>query len=472
VGQVTFDTIVQSITGRIEGPRPDDLADLLGAEERFVTRFVRLQNEHQSAAIALWVAHVYAVKAAPSAAYVRVSSPTEEAGKTTLLEVCEVLLGDRAINAILTSPASIFRIRDSRGPVALLLDEIDQTLRDRKDDAARDLLALVNGGYRRSATVLRTTGQNHEGRAFKAWGPAMISGLGNLHPTTESRCIPIVLERKPRGTGERWLPHLHEPESKAIADALAAWASEDTIAQLREARPEIPSELRDRHAEVWWGMFAIADLAGQGWGERARRAALVLHADRDAASTMSLGVLLLSHIRAAFEEAETDRLSTAALLAALVDNEEGPWARWWADDLRKDGPPRTAGADLAKKLRPFRNSDGEPITSRTIRLADGSTPRGYLAADFATAWSLYLAPSIGDATDATDATPLASPVASVASVASGLEGRAPNGQADGRALLEAAFPGSEWIDGSPVAVQPAEDEDAPSAWDDPFFSGG
>jgi putative DNA primase/helicase len=389
--------------------------------EQFLCRFVRFQNDHQRTAVALWIAHVYAIEAAPAAAYLRVTSATEESGKTTLLEVCEVLLRDRALNAISASPASVFRIRDHRGPVALLLDEIDQTLKDRKDDGARDLLALVNGGYRRSAQVLRTTGQNHEGRIFRTWGPAAICGLGNLHPTTESRCIPIVLERKPRGQGERWLPHLYEAEFKAMADALMAWATEETIALLHEARPAIPGELRDRHGESWWGMFSIADLAGEGWGKRARQAALVLHADRDDASTMSLGPLLLAHIQAAFEEAGTDRLSTAALLAALVDNDEGPWARFWADDVRKDGPPRVAGADLAKKLRPFRTSDGGRITSRTIKLPDGTTPKGYHATDFTHAWALYLPASRDDATNATNATPLASTVASVASVALGSE---------------------------------------------------
>jgi hypothetical protein len=168
-----------------------------------------------------------------------VTSAAEESGKTTLLEVLELLLGDRCLNLVSASPSFIFRHRDKVGPVALLLDEIDNTLKDRKDDGARDVLALVNSGQRRSAKVGRTVGRDHDGRFFRAFGPAAIAGLGSLNPTTESRCIPILLERKVRGSGERWLPFLVESEGRTIGARLAAWASEETIAALGQARPRI-----------------------------------------------------------------------------------------------------------------------------------------------------------------------------------------------------------------------------------------
>ncbi|MGZ5295463.1 MAG: DUF3631 domain-containing protein, partial [Actinomycetota bacterium] len=358
-------------------PRPS-LAGLLEDVGDFGDRFVSFANVHQRAAFQLFIAHVYAIDAAPAAAYMRVTSAAEESGKTTTLEVIGELLGDRALNAMFVSPAGVFRARDKLGPVTLLLDEIDNTLKDRKDDGARDLLALVNGGYRRSAKVIRTVGQNHDVKVFPAFGPAVIAGLGTLHPTTESRCIPIVLERKMRGSGERWLPHLLVDEIASLRRRLVAWASDDTIARLRVVRPMIPPELRDRHAEVWWGMFAIADEAGAGWPQRARTAALTLHGDRDASATASLGVLLLDHIRAAFAEIDSDRLPTAELLRLLVANEEGPWGRFWGAEMHRDGQPLSAATDLARKLRPF------GVKPRVIRVGD-ETPRGYQRSDFADA---------------------------------------------------------------------------------------
>jgi Protein of unknown function (DUF3631) len=422
------------------------LANLLDDVERFACRFVAFQNADQSAAVALWVAHCYAIGAAPSAAYLRITSAVEESGKTTLLEVLELLLGAHALNLVSATPAFVFRHRDKVGAVALLLDEIDNTLRDRKDDGARDLLALVNAGYRRSAKVGRTVGRDHEGRHFKAFGPCAIAGLGTLAATTESRCIPIALERKDKGSGERWLPFLVESSARSIADRLEAWASEATVDLLRAVRPAIPSELRDRHVEGWWGLFAIAELAGEGWPARARAAAVGLHTGRDAEDSMSLSVLLLSHIRRVFVELAVDRVATAELLRALVDLEEGPWARWWAADVEKaerlDGPPpRKAGADLSHKLKPFRKPDGKPIKPHVIKLGEGTTARGYLLEDFADAFLRYLGPP--GVTNVTNVTPLASTVTSVTSVSSGDQ------QGDERPPLHPPCPecGSAWFHG-------------------------
>ncbi|GIU97413.1 MAG: hypothetical protein KatS3mg013_1216 [Actinomycetota bacterium] len=401
------------------GPgRAGPVAELLERVERFVGRFVRFSNEHQGVAVALWVAHVYVVQAAPFAPYLRITSAVEECGKSTLIELLALLLGEeRCLDGVSVTPAAVFRYREKVGPVALLLDEIDQTLRDRKDDGARDLLALVNAGYRRSARVLRTVGRSHEPKAFQAFGPCAIAGLGTLHPTTESRCIPIVLERKPRASGERFLAHLAEPEAREIARDLAAWATAETIERLRAAQPELPISLRDRHAEMWWILFAIADEAGGRWPERARRAALALHSAREGPDTMSIGVLLLAHVRQAFEEAGADRLATVDLLRRLVENEEGPWGRFWGAELARDGTPRAAPADLARYLRQFRTPEGEPIRPRVIKMADGSTARGYRLEDLAAAFELYLptAPS-GDVTPPTDVTALASEVTSATSV--------------------------------------------------------
>lgn len=395
------------------------LAGLLDDVARFVSRFVIFASRYQVVAVVLWVAHVYAIDAAASAAYLRIKSAAEESGKTTLLEVLELLLGDRCANAVSISPAAVFRFRDKVGPIALLLDEVDNTVRNRKDDGARDLLALVNAGYRRSATAIRTTGQNHEPRRFNAFGPAAIAGIGQLHPTTESRCIPIILDRKPRGQGERWLPHLVQEEGLALGERLGAWATDDVIAQLRVTSPSIVEELRDRHVETWWLLWAIADVAGGKWPNLARETAKALHLDDDNVDALTTGVLLLAHIRAAFEDDE--RLSTNELLGRLVDNEEGPWGKWWGQEVGHAETPRAAATDLARHLRPF------GVKPRKIRVGDSSV-RGYLREEFEDSWSRYL-PG-GDGTDGTHGTALARHVPSVPSVPWG----SANGRAKGRSV--------------------------------------
>jgi hypothetical protein len=195
---------------------------------------------------------------------------------------------------------------------------------------------------------------------------------------------------------------------------------------LRDAAPSYPPELRDRHVEVWWNLFAIADLAGEDWPQAAREAALALHVGNEEESSYSVGVLLLAHIERAFDEAETDRLPTARLLDLLASNEEGPWGKWWGAELNRDGPPRAAAADLARKLKAFPKPDSKPIKPRVIKMPDGTTARGYHRDDFEAAWVAYLGFGSPHVTDVTDVTPLASTVTSVTSVTS----LHPNGQGD------------------------------------------
>ena len=411
------DPTAEELAAEFTAPHRDRLPDLLSDIEAHVSRFIGLTSKHQSAAIALWVAHCYVVEAAAIAAYLRIKSAAEESGKTTLLEVLHQLLREHGINAVSVSPSVVYRFRDKVGPVALLLDESDNSLAKRQDDNARDLLAVINAGYRRSATVYRSEGRSFEPRAFRAFGPAAIAGIGSLEPTTESRCIPVRLSRKPRGTLERFIGFLVEPEANILADRLEAWAQAEVIDHLAKQTPSYPKELRDRHVEVWWGLFNIADLAGEVWSRRAREAALALHTGEDAEDTYSLGVLLLAHIKDAFDEAAIDRLPTAQLLRLLVANEQGPWGKFWGAEIGRDGAPMGAASDLARKLRAFEKPDGKPIKPHPVKMPDGVVPRGYYREDFDQAWTIYLGFGHPPATTATTATALASTVAPVAPVA-------------------------------------------------------
>jgi hypothetical protein len=416
----------------VDGVQPlggGDLGALLDDVEGFVRRFVVFGSEHQSAAAALWVAHVYAIASAHATPYLRIKSAVEESGKSTLVDVLASVLGPRCISAVSVSPSVVFRMRDRRGPFALLLDEVDQTLRDRKDDNGRDLLAIINDGYRRGKTVLRSVGCAHEPRAFSVFGPCVIAGLATLHPTTESRCIPIELDQA--FAVERFLPFLPEIEAPLVAlrERLDAWATEEVIERLRIARPSFPDGLRSRSVEVWWNLWAIADEAGGEWPARARDAALVLHAGADP-DAVSKGRLLLAHIREAFGDGE-DRIASARLVRRLVENDAGPWGRFWGAELDRvdraagtmeEGSPRAAMSELAKHLRPFKRADGSRIEPRTHKI-DGRPQRGYLREDFQDAWERYVAGPVTHTpvTGVTHVTPLASTVTSVTSVTGGDE---------------------------------------------------
>ena len=68
------------------------LGHLLSEVEGTVARYVVLPGDHESAAVALWVAHTYALEGAHATPYLLVVSPEKRSGKTRLLEVLELLV--------------------------------------------------------------------------------------------------------------------------------------------------------------------------------------------------------------------------------------------------------------------------------------------------------------------------------------------------------------------------------------------
>lgn len=80
-----------------------------------------------------------------------------------------------------------------------------------------------------------------------------------------------------RGEIDRLRRRKIQPEADRLRDRWTAWAAAN-VAHLEEAEPELHDELSDRAREVWEPLLAIADLAGDEWAKRARRAARELFA--------------------------------------------------------------------------------------------------------------------------------------------------------------------------------------------------
>jgi putative DNA primase/helicase len=196
--------------------------------------------------------------------------------------------------------------------------------------------------------------------------------IGRLPDTLHDRAFVITMKRKLRHEEIAKLPKSFTGVD--LRRKAQRWAI-DNIEAFRHAAPLMPHGLNDRAEDNCSPLLAMADLAGGHWPDTARKAAALLGAGGD--TDESAATILLEDIRGIFATRGTDRISTKDLLSALVALEERPWA-----DYRRGHPINSR--QLAGMLGRF------GVSSGTIRLLDGSTPKGYHLGAFGEVFTRYL----------------------------------------------------------------------------------
>jgi hypothetical protein len=365
---------------------PQDLgvdgAAVLADAYDFIGRFVAYPSEAARIAHSLWIAHTWFMDQWESTPRIAFLSPEPGSGKSRALEVTEPLV-PRPVHAVNTTPAYLFRkVSDEAGLPTILYDEIDTVFGPKAKDN-EDIRGMLNAGHRRGAVAGRcvTKGKTVVTEELPAYCALAMAGLGGLPDTLLSRSVIIRMRRRaPNEKVEPWRHRVNAPEAEPIADRLRDWCNESAGLI---TWPRMPEGVDDRNADIWEALLAVADLAAGEWPKLARVAAVTLVTESKAA-TPSLGVRLLSDMRAVFGDA--DAMATEDILKALHDLEEAPWA-----DLR--GKPLNARG-LAQRLRAYE------ISRTDIRIGDWHG-KGYKREDLWDAWTRYL-PALEDAKGDTD----------------------------------------------------------------------
>ena len=348
-------------------PNAVDGAELLQSIVDAFHRFLALPR-FAAEAMALWVLHAHAHALALISAILALVSPEKRCGKTTALELLQRIV-PRPLSASNITGAALFRSVEKWGPT-LLIDEADSFLKN-----SDELRGILNSGHNRSqAIVLRTVGEDHDPRAFKTWAPKAIALIGTLPPTLEDRSIIVQMRRRKSDEKVDRIRGDHDHGLGDLARQCARWV-QDNADDLRESDPRMPKALHDRACDNWRALLAIADVAGGGWPELSRKAAIALTPTEDESS---VGTLLLADIRDAFTAAgNQDRMASADLCGALVTLIDRPWC-----EIQQGGKAlKTNG--LARRLKPF------GIRPQKLRLAT-TTVNGYRLEDFAEAFGRYL----------------------------------------------------------------------------------
>jgi hypothetical protein len=356
----------------ISFPEPEAWAEpvngeaLLDSIAQAIRHYVVLPDHARDAA-ALWIVHSYLIDCFLVSPRLAICSATKQCGKTTLLDVLGRLVLKPLPTANVTASA-IFRVVEAYRP-SLLVDEADTFLRDNDE-----LRGVINSGHRHGGSVLRAVGDDYEPRAFSTYAACAIALIGKLPDTLHDRSVVIDLKRR--------LPsetiHAFRSDRVEHLDVLARQAArwcQDHADEVANADPAMPEGIYNREADNWRPLLAIADAAGGHWSECARKALEQSHAVAEDDSRLTL---LLGDIKAEFTARDIDRLTSASLVAALVEIEGRPWAEY------RRGKPLTQN-QLARALKPI------GIAPEVIR-EGSSTPRGYMFGQFGDAFDRYLAP--------------------------------------------------------------------------------
>ena len=241
-------------------PEAVDGADVLDKTASTFTRYVALPDG-ASDALALWAAHAHCFESFVCSPRLNISSPEKGCGKTTLRDVVAVLVPRQLLTENL-SVAVLFRLVEAQSPT-ILADECDAWLRNNEE-----LRGLLNAGHRRNGVVYRCEGDNHEVRGFRVFAPAVLCGIGALPGTLHDRSIIVRLERaKPGELHERFDSRRIERETE-LCRKLARFCA-DNKARLEACEPALPFGAFNRLADNWRPLFAIAEIAGGDWPQRA-----------------------------------------------------------------------------------------------------------------------------------------------------------------------------------------------------------
>jgi hypothetical protein len=349
-----------------------------------VRRYIVLSDE-QVVVVTLWIVHTYVVDALGITPYLSITSAEKESGKTSLLELLARLVARPWLTGSITAATLARKIERDRP--TLLLDETDTAFGGDKD-YAETLRGVLNSGFRASGFYSRCVGSTHEVHDFPTFCAKAIAGIGRLPDTAESRSIPIRLKKKsPSERVERKRERVVIAETEPLRARINGWAEtiDEPLARFELAALE---ELPDRAMDIWEPLLGIARLAGDQWFGRATKAAVAL-SGRGVVEDESLGVRLLADIKAVFVAKDAEHIFSAAMVEALLEFEESPWADWHGRPISKHA--------LARLLKRY------DIRPRKVRIGD-LVANGYRREDFEDTWGRYLAPQPPTATGTTGTT--------------------------------------------------------------------
>jgi putative DNA primase/helicase len=369
---------------------------LLGDLVTFINRFVIFGKDKDDALIvALWSVGTYLIEEFNVFPRLGLTSPLENCGKSTVLEIEEHLVY-RPLSSDSITASVLFRAVDEWKPT-LLLDELDKFLE--KND---ELKGMLNSGHKKNGRAIRNVLVNdkYKPTLFRSYCALAYGMIGKPEGTLFSRSINIGMERKSAGEKtEKFRPNEYDEIKGKLVEfvrKIVRWTN-DHREEVRKSRPDT-SHLANRAEDNWQPLLKIAAVIGGEWPGRTLAASgftpprskekdgeILLHDIRDIIYTRNLNL---------DDKHRLKNIPTEVLLADLCVQKQSTWYRFHNHNANTP----LDQSDLADLLRDFHISPKLLAVSETAQktLYPKAEPkrnvkrRGYRLTDFEEAFAKYL----------------------------------------------------------------------------------
>jgi hypothetical protein len=253
------------------------------------------------------------------------------------------------------------------GSYTIFIDELEGIY---ANAAARDansaLTSVLNAGFESDAVAHRCESKSNKPETFNIYAPVMLAGLNRakVPDSLKSRMIAVHMKRRlPGDEIAEFRKRYAEAEAKPIREALGEWC-EELQGKINLDALKLPGDIRDRDADIWEPLFAVAHVAGGDWPDRVAAASCWFVNARVDDSADSSGLRLLRDCVAALGQPHTRTCEPDWLRAQLVNMIDAPWSSWG----------KTGGGLTTFMLRQWLKDYG--IKPYTVKVA-GSVVKGY-----------------------------------------------------------------------------------------------
>ncbi|KAB2905964.1 MAG: DUF3631 domain-containing protein, partial [Burkholderiaceae bacterium] len=351
-------------------------------------------SDHSAVAVSLWCVLTWCYQHFARCPILLINAPEKECGKTQLLKIIGKM-ACRPLETANVTMAALFRMVNEYGPT-VLIDEADTFMNGKSEMAG-----IINNGYESGGYVMRmetdAKGEMHC-CAYGVYGPKALAGIAlerHLPDATMSRGIQVPMKRKTKADTVQRL-RLADPQRFASVRSGILRFVLDNQDALANTTLKLPEQLGDRQQDCWEPLLIIAHCLGPEWYAKAVEAALAICAETEPPKSSSNQ--LLEDVREVLQGYQGQYIPSAQLLEMLHAHPDMDWCRY------NHGQPLTA-RQLAKFLAPY------DIRSKTVRMGNSGTPKGYEVRQFQEAFDRYL-PGL-PADSEVDPTPTASQFAPV-----------------------------------------------------------